>query len=399
MVAANVKTKKTTVKKAAAKSGKKSVSARKSCAGCAEESCASCAHAAVVPADLSALETLLEDNRPSGVLELLDGVKTNDSSVLFYKAEAYRQLGSFKEALETYAAALKTCEEAETRMDILLAMAACYRTLGHSAAAYELAEETLQMAQELEYDEYAVRAMQEAGMALRAWGKLDEALDVLDAVLSAYTQQKDYAGMSFISWAKGGIFRLKGLFEEGIHQFNQAVKYAKKADDEISLAYAYCGLAGISRIAGRVDDCVKYYKSAEKIFKHTEDLFGKAYTNCGMANGLRQQGKYDEALRHYNVADKLYSAINDAVDLGFVKWGRADILKRKNKMDAALTDLQEARALFDNSDEKRGQILTNLSLAQVLYALGRTDEAEELYAAGVKQAQAEGLHTYLESYT
>ena len=45
--------------------------------------------------------------------------------------------------------------------------------------------------------------------------------------------------------------------------------------------------------------------------------------------------------------------------------------------------------LFDNSDEKRGQILTKLSLAQVLYALGKTPEAEELYAAGVEQAKGE----------
>ena len=140
-------------------------------------------------------------------------------------------------------------------------------------------------------------------------------------------------------------------------------------------------------------------KIAEKIFKRSEDVFGKAYTQCGMANGLRQQGKYDEALRHYNVADKLYSSIGDKVDLGFVKWGRADVLKRKNKLNLALEDLQAARALFDNSDEKRGQILTKLSLAQVLYSLGRTDEAEELYEAGVKQAKAEKLHTYLESYT
>ena len=174
---------------------------------------------------------------------------------------------------------------------------------------------------------------------------------------------------------------------------------AKKIGDKINEAYGYCGLAGISRICGKIDDCVKNYQLADKIFKTSEDVFGKAYTNCGMANGLRQQGKYDEALRRYNMADKLYSQIGDKVDLGFVKWGRADVLKRKNKLMLALKDLQEARVLFDNSDEKRGQILTKLSLAQVLYALGHTDEAEELYELGVKQAQKEHLHTYLESYT
>ena len=94
----------------------------------------------------------------------------------------------------------------------------------------------------------------------------DEALELLDAVLAAYVQQNDYAGISFIHWAKGGIFRLQGHFEEGIAQFQKAISFAKKAGDKISEAYGYCGLAGISRICGKIDDCVKNYKRAEVIF-------------------------------------------------------------------------------------------------------------------------------------
>lgn len=349
--------------------------------------------------DVEEIYELLEMNEPQKALTLLKKQRAKDAQLWFLQGEAERQLGNFETALLTYAKGLKIADVLEERMDILLAMSACYRTLGHAAAAYELADETFQMAGELEYDDYVVRAMQEMGMALRAWGKLDDALELLDTVLAAYTQNKDYAGMSFIHWAKGGIFRLQGHFEEGILQFKKSIALAKKIHDKINEAYGYCGLAGISRICGKIDECVKNYKLAEKIFKHTQDVFGNAYTHCGMANGLRQQGKYVEALRHYNVADKLYSSIHDTVDLGFVKWGRADVLRRKNKMADALKDLQEAKVLFDNSDEKRGQILTKLSLAQVLYALGRTDEAEELYAAGVAQAKKEGLHTYLESYT
>ena len=179
------------------------------------------------------------DEKPSKVLEALKNKKNLDASALFLLGEAHRLLGSFQPAIETYAQALKSTLNAEERMDILLAMAACYRTLGVSSAAYELAEDAFKMAQEMEYDEYVVRAMQEMGMALRAWGRLDEALDLLDAVLAAYTQQKDWAGMSFICWAKGGIFRLQGHLEEGIAQFKLAIKYAKKAGDDINLAYGY----------------------------------------------------------------------------------------------------------------------------------------------------------------
>jgi tetratricopeptide (TPR) repeat protein len=102
-----------------------------------------------VAVDVIALEELLESNRPSEVLEKLVSLRTKDAKLWFLTGEAHRQLGSFENALKSYAKGLNIAEEAEVRMDTLLAMAACYRTLGHSAAAYELAEETLQMAQEL----------------------------------------------------------------------------------------------------------------------------------------------------------------------------------------------------------------------------------------------------------
>ncbi len=184
---------------------------------------------------------MLDAIEPSKVVELLKQVKTKDAAMRFLEGEAHRQLGSFEAAIASYAKALAICEDAEGRMDALLALAACYRTLGHSAAAYEMADESLQMANELEMDDYAVRSMQEMGMALRAWGRLEEALDMLDVVLSYYEQQKDWAGMSFICWAKGGIFRLQGHFEDGIRQFKESIRLAKKAGDDSTLADGYCG--------------------------------------------------------------------------------------------------------------------------------------------------------------
>ena len=149
--------------------------------------------------DMEEIYELLEKNEPARALTILKKQRTKDAQAWFLQGEAERQLGNFETALLTYAKGLKIADVLEERMDILLAMSACYRTLGHAAAAYELADETFQMAGELEYDDYVVRAMQEMGMALRAWGKLDDALELLDTVLAAYTQNKDYAGRRYFA--------------------------------------------------------------------------------------------------------------------------------------------------------------------------------------------------------
>lgn len=83
--------------------------------------------------DMDEIYELLEMNEPVRALTLLKKARTKDALSWFLQGEAERQLGNFETALLTYAKGLKIADVAEERMDILLAMAACYRTLGHAA--------------------------------------------------------------------------------------------------------------------------------------------------------------------------------------------------------------------------------------------------------------------------
>ncbi|MDR0952603.1 MAG: hypothetical protein LBM71_00175 [Elusimicrobiota bacterium] len=394
---------------------------------------------------VSYYENLLDSNKPMAVLKDLAKYSGKDGKIYFIIAEAKRLLGKFEDAINLYNKAIKLYQMAKkaeisaflkdaaqlstqkplsakayatkeaskelakeaaqayaaTAIDMRLALAKCYRTLGDAKKAYTIAKNALALAAKEgpALLDFKIQALQEMAMALRAYGKLDDAMDILSNVLAYYQAESDFAGQSFVYWAIGGICRLQGAFKAGVEHFKKAIALAKKGGDKMAEAYGYCGLAGISRIGGDIKGCVDNYLKAERIFRNSDDVFGKAYTNCGMANGLRQLGKYDEAMRRYLVADRLYTSINDTVDLGFVKWGKADVLKRKNKLGEALKELMEARRLFAASDEIRGQILTELALAQVLYALGDTEKAEKIYDDAVARAKKEGLHTYLEAYT
>ena len=346
-------------------------------------------------------EALLDQNKPAQVLKELGKTSTKDWQKLFILAEAKRMLGSFEEAIKNYQQALKNISKnsAEDKIDLLLALAKCERTLGRAANAYKNANLAQKLAQKAELEDFAFLALQEKALALRAQGKLQDAKVLLNTTLNYYQEQGELAGESFIYWALGGISRLEGNFKQGILEFKKAISLARKAKDNIAVAYAVCGLAGISRIAGNIKDCVKNYQLAAKLFKNTDDIFGKAYTNCGLANGLRQLGNYKTAMKHYLVADKLYSSINDTVDLGFVKWGKADILKHQGKLKESLKTLLEAQKLFSSSDEIRGQLLTEISLAQIYYLQGQKKLADTIYEKAFARAKKEGLRTYLESLT
>jgi tetratricopeptide (TPR) repeat protein len=358
--------------------------------------------------DRDNLELLLDNNKPLEVLKRLKGRALCQPKEIFALGEARRMLGDFEKSVKLYDKALagygvllhrngQSAEISAGILDVLLALSKSYRTLGNAGKAHQTACKALSVASAREdLFDFKMLALQEIGMALRACGKLDEAETILFDVLDYYKKQKEPAGKSFIYWALGGICRLRGQFKDGADYFKKSAALSK---DKVSKAYAYCGLAGISRVSGKNKACLENYKKAEAIFKNTDDIFGKAYTNCGIANGLRQLGKYGEALKRYETAGKLYSLIKDKVDLGFVKWGFADVLKKQNRLREAARELKKAKALFANCDETRGQILTELSIAQVLYALGQRSRAIEIYDLAVSRAKAENLATYLEIFT
>jgi tetratricopeptide (TPR) repeat protein len=384
---------------------------------------------------ISYYETLLDQNKPALVLKDLAGYRGKDGLVYFIMAEAKRLLGHFEPAIALYNKAIElykipapgrlasapsgegaarasasegrggrreagaAAQAAATQIDMQLALAKCYRTLGRAQKALQIAKNAHKTAIYYHLKDFAMQALQEEAMAHRAAGSLKEAANLLNQVLAHYKKEGDLSATAFALWGLGGIARLEGRFQAGKKYFEESIKLAQKAGDKAAQAYGLCALAGISRVGGDIKACVANYRRAEAIFKHTDDIFGKAYTNCGMANGLRQLGRLEEALKRYAAADKLYSSINDKVDLGFVKWGRADILRRQNKLQAALGEFKAAQKLFANSDEIRGQLLTDFALAQTLYAAGRAKQAEAVFAKAYSRAKKEGLHTHLEVFT
>lgn len=343
--------------------------------------------------------TFLEKGQPRKALALLKGAQ-KDAQALFIRAEAHRLVGLFTEAIEDYGhAADHAGEDLELLCDILIGHAACLRTIGKSAPALKLANRAFEIARKHGFEELKTSARLERALALRARGELNKSLAELNDLLKLFTRRRELDSIGFIKWARGGIYRLQGKFSLGADEFRDAVKLARKTGDKSAEGYAIFGLAGIVRVGGDIASSEKYYREASRIFGDTSDTFARAYAHCGLANALRQGGKYDEAYNNYLKADKLYSAIKDEPDLGFVKWGIANILLKRGKLKEALHQFELARDLFAKYDEKRGEVLSLLSIASVEYLLGNTARAARDYDAAVNEARQNGLYTYLENFT
>lgn len=328
-----------------------------------------------------------------------EGLILAESEYYFLLAECYRGLGFFDTAIKHYSAVRgqSTGVSPERSIQTLLRLAACHRALGNSRKALFFAEKAF--SESLESRLIVSDARLELALAYRLKGDFKKAEKELKTLLKIYSKEKDLSALSFVLWALGGVYRLEGRHKESIAAFKTSIKHGLKTGDKISSGYSMFGLAGVMRIAGFIDKSEYYYRKARDIFSKTQDIFGKAYSECGLANALRQKGLLQEALKRYAKAHRLYSLIRDRADLGFVEWGTGEILKKQGKLREALKHFIKALNLFKNKSEIRGEILAEISIAQILYLLGNPRQADGVYFKAVKKARKRKLRAYIETFT
>ncbi|MFA6029031.1 MAG: tetratricopeptide repeat protein [Elusimicrobiota bacterium] len=317
----------------------------------------------------------------------------------FVEAEALRARGFLASSESLYAGVLSRLTPSEDPVlfiESCLARAAALRSLGRTREASGL----LAKAGRAPWARrFAHRLRLERALVLRAEGRHRPALRELRSLLAGALDARDAQEAAFLLWAIGGAERLEGELEASVRSFKRSRTLFRRAGDRLGEGYALFGLAGVSRIRGRAADSERFYARAAAVFSQSEDLFGRAYAFCGRANALRQLGRLDEAERLYRSAYGLYASLGDEVDLAYVVWGQGKILLQRGALAGSRSLLLRALGMFSRGNETRGVVLSELALAQALYALGKVRQAEGLKKRAEVRAARAGLHTPLEVFT
>ena len=353
--------------------------------------------------ELEKTADLVEEGKSEEAFKALKAIRRSASKGFegrwyYLYGEAWRLKGIFDKAIAAYGTALmRGLPAAEFFCQALIKTAACHRALGYEKQAFTFSEAAIKAAAKA--PALKREAELELAMAHRLKGDFKKAGAMLERLLRAYLKENDYGAAAFILWALGGLYRLEGRYGLAIESFKLSAAYAVRDHDNSARGYALFGLGGVLRVAGFMAPARAAYVQARKLFLKTEDTFARAYAECGLANVLRQLGELDAAFKGYRRAHRLYSAIGDKPDLGFVEWGLGEVYKKRGEFKSALACFKNARRLFHGHAELRGEILSELSMANVHYLEGRTAEADKMYSAAVAKARKHGLHTYLETFT
>ena len=264
----------------------------------------------------------------------------------------------------------------------------------------------------------------DAGDVYRAWGKLDEALELyqrcrgiaeeLVQIRDTPEDQRDlsvsYNRVACIYEAQGRMEKALKLYQQGFEIAEELVQTRGTPEDQRDLSVSYERIAGIYKAQGKLEEALKLYQKdltiAEELVQTRgtpEDQRDLSVSYERIAGIYKAQGKLEEALKLYQkdltIAEGLAQTRGtpeDQRDLSVSYNKVAAIYEAQGKLEEALKLYQQGLAIREKLVQARGtpEDQRDLSVsynkvAAIYEAQGKLEEALKLYQQGL--AIAEGL--------
>ena len=258
----------------------------------------------------------------------------------------------------------------------------------------------------------------DAGDVYRAWGKLDEALELYQRCRGAAEElvqtrgtpedQRDlsvsYSRIANIYKAQGRLEEALKLYQRGLAISEELAQTRGTLEDQRDLAVSYEKIAGIYEVQGKLEEALKLYQKdltiAEGLAQTRgtpEDQRDLSVSYNKVAAIYEAQGKLKEALKLYQqgleIAEELAQtrgAPEDQRDLS-LSYGRiAGIYKAQGRLEEALKLYQQSLAIREKLVQIRGtpEDQHDLSasynrVADIYKAQGKLEEALKRYQQGL----------------
>jgi len=142
-----------------------------------------------------------------------------------------------------------------------------------------------------------------------------------------------------ISWSRGDR-------DGALTAAQQALDLASRADDDKALATAYTMLTMVARVDGEHIAQHRNYALSLDHAERANDLLQVVRIRCNNGSHLTEDGEFAKALAELDVATRLADLGGYGMFRGLCLTNRAEALIATGRLDEAVSDLEAARAIF-----------------------------------------------------
>ncbi len=200
----------------------------------------------------------------------------------------------------------------------------------------------------------------EAGYALRALGRMAEAVESMKAGLDADVQREDWENAARAGGNLSELHLTLGRVDEAIELVKQAVDYADDSKVAFEQMSTLATLADALHQAGRVDRAEALFEKAEVMQKERQPQFPLLYSLPGYryCDLLLDQGRWEDVLKRAAQTLKWATKQNLLLDIGLdhLSLARASVLAARAGRASAIDEARtHAEAAVDTLRQARTQ--------------------------------------------
>jgi serine/threonine protein kinase len=230
----------------------------------------------------------------------------------------------------------------------LLQLSSLTLDLGEMPKATEYAQQAIELAQKNGMDNLATRGLVDLGNAFLIRGEYGEAEKYLTQALAAAQRNKARRNEARASFSLASLRVQQSNPDEALRYLQPALAFYQQGGYRTEAAFGLGLMARANMQKGDYEAALRADQELLQIAQQTNDQSQIAFAHGEMGSALSRQEKYPEALDHYNQAYAILKTDGVKRSLGFNLLARANILWQLGRYQEAQPLLDEAVGIAAN---------------------------------------------------
>ncbi|MBV9959437.1 MAG: tetratricopeptide repeat protein, partial [Acidobacteria bacterium] len=324
----------------------------------------------------SATSTL---NRAAELYEDLSNIEGR-TEVLYWRGVLFTNQGQYADAHLALDQALNlstmTGNESQ-RINVLLQLSRLSYNEGEPAKAIDHANEALNFAEQKGLNNLAANALIDIGNAFNLKSEYEPAEKIFRRALELAQRNKARRLEALSRLNLGGALMQLFRTDEGLPLVEQALEFFRQGNyrKQISQCLTYVGRG--HRYRGEYQAASDAYQQKLQLAQETGEKKAIGNAQGDIATALASQQRYPEAQQKYDAAATIFKSLGDKRSIAYNRLNQGNVLWRLGRYDEAEAALSEAEANANVPDKQIKAVLAEVELrrAQIELSQGHFPEA------------------------
>lgn len=302
------------------------------------------------------------------------------AEVLFQRGALSNKLNKLSEAkvqLEQALALARAGDNKSQEIKSLLQLSSVTVDMGETNQASEYLNQAVDLAQNNGLENLSARGLNDQGNNSMIKGEYSKADKYFTEALQSAQRSKALSNEARARFSLASLRLQQNNAEEAVGYLKPALTFYQQGGYRIETSYCLILLARANRQKGDYETAFKANRELLRLAEQSNDQSQIALGHTEIATGLARQEKYVEALDHYSQAHVIYTSQGVQRSVGFNLQARANILWQLGRYQEAKTLLDEAAAIADKpgGGYKKLSIQIKLVAAEIALSQGSFADA------------------------